>query len=126
MDITNIITSGSNDLNESLNLGGIDGAPVGGILMMPGGDVKLMLGSPDELVEDMDMEEWTQISTCLGYLMYALGRKDWMVDYMMYEKEIEDMIEDGFKEMEKNRMKSKLRVIDGGKADAEAEDAPGS
>ena len=83
-------------------------------------------GSPDELVEDMDMEEWTQISTCLGYLMYALGRKDWMVDYMMYEKEIEDMIEDGYKAMEKNRMKSKLRVIHGGKADAEAEDAPGS
>ena len=124
MDVTNLITSGSSDLEEKLALSGIDGTPVGGILMMPGGDVKLMLGSPDEMVEDMDMEEWTQISTCLGYLMYALGRKDWMTDYMVYEKELESLIDEGFKEMEKNRMRAKLRVIVGGKTTAEAEDAP--
>lgn len=126
MDVTNLITSGSSDLEEKLALSGIDGTPVGGILMMPGGDVKLMLGSPDEMVEDMDMEEWTQISTCLGYLMYALGRKDWMTDYMVYEKELESLIDEGFKEMEKNRMRAKLRVIVGGKTTAEAEDAPTS
>ena len=41
---------------------------------------------------------------------------------MMYERELEGMIEEGFKEMEKNRVRSTLRVIDGGKPDAEAED----
>ena len=117
MDVTNIITSGSN----GLHLGGVDEVPVGGILFMPGGDVKLMLGSPDEMVEDMDPEEWAQASTCLGYLMYALNRNDWMLDYMRYEKELESMIEEGFKEMEKNRMRSKLRVIVGGKTTAEEE-----
>ena len=45
-----------------------------------------------------------------------------MLDYMMYEKELENLIEEGFKEMEKNRVRSKLRVIDGGKTDAEVED----
>ncbi len=122
MDVTNIITSGSSDLDKSLRLGGIETPPVGGILMMPGGDVKLLLGSPDETVEDISIEEWTQVSTCLGYLMYALNRKDWMVDYMMYEKELENLIEEGFKEMEQNRMRAKLRVIVGGKTDAEVED----
>ena len=80
MDVTTIITSGSSDLDQNLKWSGIEQPPVGGILMMPGGDVKLLLGSPDEMVEDMDLEEWTQVSTCLGYLMYALNRKDWMVD----------------------------------------------
>ena len=68
MDVTNI-TSGSSDIDKTLKWGGIETPPVGGILMMPGGVVKLLLGSPDELVEDMDMEEWTNVSTCLGYLM---------------------------------------------------------
>lgn len=121
-DVNNIITSGSSDLDKTLRWAGIETPPVGGILMMPGGSVKLMLGSPDEAVEDMDMEEWAQASTCLGFLMYALNRKDWMVDYMMYEKELEGLIEEGFKEMEKNRMRSKLRVIVGGKTAAEVED----
>jgi len=124
MDVTNIITSGSSDLDQNLKWSGIEQPPVGGILMMPGGDVKLLLGSPDDMVEDMDIEEWTQVSTCLGYLMYALNRKDWMIDYMRYERELEDMIQEGFKEMERNRVRSRLRVIDGGKSDAETEEGP--
>ena len=121
MDVTNTITSGSSDTDKTLKWAGIEEPPVGGILMMPGGDVKLLLGSPDDLVEDMNIEEWTQVSSCLSFLMYALNRKDWMLDYMRYESELEGLIEEGFQEMERNRMRSKLRVIDGGKTDADAE-----
>ena len=121
MDVTNIITSGSSDTDKTLKWAGIEEPPVGGILMMPGGDVKLLLGSPDDLVEDMNIEEWTQVSSCLSFLMYALNRKDWMLDYMRYESELEGLISEGFQEMERNRMRSKLRVIDGGKTDADAE-----
>ena len=122
MDVTNIFTSGSMDFKEALNWDGMKEPPIGGLLLMPGGDVKIMLGAPDKDVEDMSLEEWGQVSTLLGYLMYALGRKDWMVDYMMYERELEGMIEEGFKEIERNRVRSTLRVIDGRKPDADAED----
>ena len=122
MDVTdNIITSGSSDIDKTLKWGGIEVPPVGGILMMPGGDVKLLLPSPDDTAGEIDIEEWTQVSTCLSYLMYALNRKDWMIDYMQYETELEGLIEAGFQDMERNRARSKLRVIDGGKTDADAE-----
>lgn len=121
MDVTNIITSGSSDTDKTLKWAGIEEPPVGGILMMPGGGVKLLLGSPDDLAKDMNIEEWTQVSSCLSFLMYALNRKDWMIEYMRYETELEGQIEESFQEMERNRMRSKLRVIDGGKTDADAE-----
>lgn len=121
MDVTNIIASGSSDTDKSLKWAGIEEPPVGGILMMPGGDIKLLLPSPDDTAGEIDIEEWTQVSTCLSFLMYALNRKDWMVDFMRYESELEGLIEESFEEMERNRMRSKLRVIDGGKADTDAE-----
>lgn len=126
MDVTNIITSGSSDIDQTLKWGGIEDPPVGGILMMPGGDVKLLLGSPDESIEDMDIEEWTQVSTCLSYLMYALGREDWMVEYMRYEKDLEGLIEQSFKEIERERMRSKLTVIKGGLDETVSEGEVGS
>ena len=61
------------------------------------------------------------MSTCLTFLMYSLGRKDWMLEYMSYEKELEGIIEDGFKDIERNRVRNSLRVIVGGKTDAEEE-----
>ena len=92
--------------------------------MMPGGNVKLILGNPAEHPDELNLEEWSQVSSCLGYLMFALNRKDWMAEYITYEKELESMLEEGFKEMEHSRMRAHLRVIDGGKTDADAETDP--
>jgi len=122
MDVTNFITSGSYDAEDPLQWEGITTPPIGGILMMPGGDVKLLLGDPKDMPSDMNVEEWVQINTCLSYLMYALEKKDWMLEYMTYEKQLEDMITEGFKDMERNRVRSRLRVIEGGKSDSKTED----
>jgi len=123
MDITNFITSGSTDAAGDLKWSGLDHAPLGGILMMPGGNVKLLLGNPTDSDEELDIEEWSQVSSCLGYLMFALNKKDWMLEYVTYEKELETVLESGLQEMERSRMRAHLRVIDGGKTDADAEPA---
>ena len=90
-----------------MNLSGSDSIKntlVGSMHFMKSGDVGLTLHDKDDSVSINDKSALLITSE---FLMYALGRDDWMLEFLnsMYEN---------LKDVERQSLRDKLRIIDGG------------
>ncbi len=106
------IISGS-DINVLFNSGS---APVAGIHLMNDGGVQIFMTEPPLNASDDDMSEWSDACNVTDYLLYALENQRWIAQWHFHQKGLwEDAVEKS-KIREKDRMRSILTLLPGGKS----------
>lgn len=90
--------------------------PLAALLLLKDGDAQVVLGDPP--TDAADRDDWETASSALAYLVYAVSREDWCAEWAQSEHQLRRQFEEGVREVEKERLRSTFRVIDGG-ADGE-------
>ena len=86
--------------------------PLAALLLLKDGDAQVVLG--DEPTSVVDRDDWETASNALAYLVYAISREDWCAEWAQSEHQLRRQFEEGIREVERDRLRSSFRVIDGG------------
>ena len=86
--------------------------PLAALLLLKDGDAQVVLG--DEPTSAVDRDDWETASNALAYLVYAISREDWCAEWAQSEHQLRRQFEEGIREVERDRLRSSFRVIDGG------------
>lgn len=114
------LTGSAEEIGLKKGLGDLDDAHAG--IVFTGGMARVAMAPPPELDDDPDsVQDWTDATGLLSFVMYALDREDWMAEYIGYEVAMKDAILDAIDKAHYKEKRSMFKVIEGG-----ASDTPGS
>ena len=98
-----------------------DAPPIAGMLLMKDGGAQVFLSDPPDPDDVESLELWGEACDVTEYLLYAMERSDWIIEYHNAQRDIwlQAMAEKDRKNRE--ALRSTLRVIQGGKSDSDPE-----
>ena len=116
------VTGSDGEVGLKKGLGDLDEAHAG--LVFKGGMARVAMAPPPPLTADPEeVQDWSDATGLLGFVMYALDREDWMAEYIEFEVAMNDAIMEAIDKAHYKDMRSKFRVIEGGAGNA-APEAP--
>lgn len=95
---------------------GLDGqAPMAGLLLYPCGNLRTVLASPvSGSRDDEEAQDYREAVNILTFLLYALERTDWYVEFDDHERKLASKFQAEVEALEKAQRRSHLTLIEGG------------
>jgi len=93
-------------------MAGMGVAPLGGIMLLPGGDINIALTNFP--VDPADEEEWSQAADMVAFLTHCLSRHDWWDEWIYHEEKDREEVFNELEKIDREIMRSKLTVLKGG------------
>ena len=107
------VTGSDGDAGLTEGLGDLSDGHAG--IVFKGGMARVAMAPPPEIEDGADdLQDWTDATGLLSFVMYALDREDWMAEYISYEVAMKDAIIDAIDKAHYNDVRSKFTVIEGG------------
>ena len=107
------LTGSDGDIGLEKGLGDLNEAHAG--IVFKGGLARVAMAPPPDITAPTeDVQDWSDATGLLSFLMYALDREDWMSEFIEYEVAMKDAIIDAIDKAHYQDVRSKFRVIEGG------------
>jgi len=116
------VTGSDGDVGLTEGLGDLSDSHAG--IVFKGGMARVaMAPPPDDTVDPEEVQDWTDATGLLSFVMYALDREDWMAEFITYEIAMKDAIMDAIDKAHYDDVRSKFTVIEGGASTVDNGDA---
>jgi hypothetical protein len=93
--------------------------PMAGMLLMPSGGVQVFMSEPPPLSDDDSLGAWGEAADVTEYLLYALENPVWINQWQRMQHSLWQEAMEESRIREKESLRAHLRIIPGGKVDAD-------